>query len=108
MDFDQYQQAALGTAIYPQDNKLGYLALALCGEAGEVAEKVKKVLRDHDGVADADTCAAIAAECGDVLWYLANLADVLGYPLSQIAQMNVAKITRRKAANTLHGNGDNR
>lgn len=108
MTFDQYQQAARQTAIYPNDNTISYLALALCGEAGELADKVKKVLRDHAGQFTEADYRAIALEAGDCIWYIANLAEVIGFDLSEIARMNIDKITRRKANGTLHGSGDNR
>lgn len=108
MALNEYQQAALSTAIYPHDHEISYLALALCGEAGEMADKVKKVLRDKDGRFFAPDIQAIANELGDVLWYAANLAHVLGYKLSDIAQMNIDKINSRMERGTLHGEGDNR
>lgn len=108
MSLNDYQQAALSTAIYPHDHEIPYLALALCGEAGEVADKVKKVLRDKGGQFFAPDIQAIAAELGDVLWYAANLAHILGYKLSDIAQLNIDKINSRMERGTLHGEGDNR
>lgn len=108
MSLNDYQQAALSTAIYPHDHEISYLALALCGEAGEVADKVKKVLRDKDGRFFQPDIQAIAAELGDVLWYAANLAHVLGYKLSEIVQLNIDKINSRLERGMLHGEGDNR
>lgn len=108
MTLDEYQQTALSTAIYPHDREIPYLALALCGEAGEVADKVKKVLRDKGGQYFAPDIHAIALELGDVLWYAANLAQVLGYKLSDIARLNKEKINGRIERGTLHGAGDER
>lgn len=109
MELNEYQAEALSTAIYPNDNKVEYLALALCGEAGEVADKVKKVIRDHNGdFSDKDTRDRIAYELGDVLWYAANLARAIGYSLSEVATLNLAKIDARKLRGTIHGTGDNR
>lgn len=108
MELNEYQKAALSTAIYPNDNNISYLALAICGEAGELADKVKKVIRDKNGQFYIADLSAIALELGDMLWYAANLAKVLGYDLSDIAQMNIEKINGRVERGTIHGTGDNR
>ena len=108
MELNDYQKAALSTAIYPNDNNISYLALAICGEAGELADKVKKVIRDKQGQFYIPDLTAIAMELGDILWYAANLAKVLGYDLSDIAQLNIEKINGRVERGTLHGSGDNR
>ncbi len=108
MSLNDYQQAALATAIYPHDRQIPYLALALGEECGEVAGKVKKVIRDKDGRFFQSDVRAIALELGDVLWYAANLAHVLGYKLSDIAQLNVDKINSRVERGTIHGEGDER
>lgn len=108
MELNNYQKAALSTAIYPNDGNISYLALAICGEAGELADKVKKVLRDKQGQFYMPDLTAIAMELGDVLWYVANLAKVLGYDLSDIATLNLEKINGRVERGTLHGTGDNR
>lgn len=108
MSLNDYQQAALSTAIYPHDHEISYLALALGEECGEVSGKVKKVIRDKGGQFFAPDIQAIAMELGDVLWYAANLAHVLGYKLSEIAQLNIDKINSRMERGTLHGEGDNR
>lgn len=107
MELNEYQKAALSTAIYPNDNNISYLALAICGEAGELADKVKKVIRDKNGQFYIADLSAIALELGDILWYAANLAKVLGYDLSDIAQMNIEKINGRVERGTIHGTGDN-
>lgn len=108
MKLNDYQKAALSTAIYPNDNNISYLALAICGEAGELADKVKKVIRDKQGLFYIPDLTAIAMELGDILWYAANLAKVLGYDLSDIAQLNIEKINGRVERGTIHGTGDNR
>ena len=108
MDFNEYQQAAAKTAIYPQRMSVVYPTLGLAGETGEVAEKVKKTFRDNEGNFDDTRREAIAAELGDVLWYLAMTARDLGYTFDEIAQMNVAKLASRKERAALHGSGDNR
>lgn len=108
LSLNDYQQAALSTSIYPHDHEIPYLALALGEECGEVSGKVKKVIRDKGGQFFAPDIQAIAMELGDVLWYAANLAHVLGYKLSDIAQLNIDKINSRMERGTLHGEGDNR
>lgn len=108
MTLNDYQQAALSTAIYPHDREVSYLALALCGEAGEIADKVKKVIRDKDGQFYVTDIRALGYELGDVLWYAAVLAKILGYDLSDIAQLNIDKINSRMERGTLQGEGDNR
>jgi len=104
LELDQYQQQALETAIYPQNRALEYLALKLCGESGEVAEKIGKSIRDNKPLNDID----MAKELGDVLWYVANLAQFLGYDLSEIALMNLEKLADRQNRGVLGGSGDNR
>lgn len=108
MGLDAYQAECRKTAIYPTDNSIPYLALALCGEAGEAADKVKKVMRDKEGRFFKTDTEAIALELGDTLYYLASLAHVLGYRLSDIARLNLEKIQSRLDRGTLHGSGDNR
>jgi NTP pyrophosphatase (non-canonical NTP hydrolase) len=107
MTLDEYQNYALSTAIFPRDNEHLYLTVALCEEAGEVAGKVKKTVRDLDGDFEASRLD-IAMELGDVLWYAATLAHTLGYTLQDVADMNYAKIESRKRRHCLHGSGDNR
>lgn len=106
--FDDYQRATHATAVCVPDEDITYLALAFCGEAGEVADKVKKEWRDRDLAFSDDTRAAIAAELGDVLWYLSELATALGFTLSEVAHGNLVKIFNRFRRGTVHGEGDNR
>lgn len=106
MEFNDYQKEALKTAIYPMS--IIYSTLAMNGEAGEVAEKVKKVLRDKDGNFDYLSKEAIAKEVGDVLWYCAAISNDLGYSLEEIAQMNLNKLKSRNERDKLHGSGDDR
>lgn len=108
MTLNDYQKSAQETAIYPNDNNISYLALAICGEAGELADKVKKVIRDKHGQFYQPDIAAIALELGDIMWYAANLAHTLGFSLEDIARMNLDKIKDRVARGTLQGNGDYR
>lgn len=108
MKLDEYQQTALSTAICPHDRDIPYLALALCGEAGELANKVKKVIRDQGGAFYSPAIRELGMELGDILWYTAVLADKLDYKLSEIARNNNKKISGRLERGTLHGSGDER
>lgn len=108
MTLDEYQQQALATAIYPREAGIVYPVLGLAGESGEVADKVKKTIRDHGGVFDESIRTEIAKEAGDIMWYLAALARELGISLEDIARMNIDKITSRQKRGKLHGDGDNR
>ncbi|MCP9912279.1 MAG: NTP pyrophosphatase (non-canonical NTP hydrolase) [Cyanobium sp.] len=109
MDFHTYQQRSRATACYPDAgaNPI-YPTLGLCGEAGEVADKVKKVLRDQGGEFSAEVIAALQLELGDVLWYVAQLATELGLELDQVAQANLDKLASRSARNVISGSGDSR
>ena len=106
MRFDDYQKAARRTAIYGDAHRVIYPALGLASEAGEVAGKIKKVLRDQDGDFDRAPLAAIKDELGDVLWYVAVLAADLGLCLEEIAAENVAKLAARMERGTIGGTGD--
>lgn len=106
MNFNAYQDAARKTALYADAYRVTYPALGLASEAGEVAGKVKKVLRDHAGDFDQDQIAAIKDELGDVLWYVATLAADLGLPLDDIASHNIDKLRSRQARGTIQGDGD--
>ena len=109
MKFNEYQKEALKTATYPKRGKnFVYPVLGLTGEAGEVAEKVKKVLRDKKGIIDTSTKEALKKELGDVLWYLAILCHELGLDMDEVAKCNIEKLRDRKKRNVLHGKGDNR
>ena len=101
MDFDRYQEQTRQTAVYPKENAIEYLALGLNGEAGEVAEKVKKQIRDDE---DKD----IVSELGDVLWYLTRLTDELGVSMNELAEANLDKLLDRKERGVIHGEGDDR
>jgi len=107
ISFNEYQRAALSTAVYPDLGKAVYPTLGLAGEAGEVAEKIKKYHRD--GVSSFEAFqATMRKELGDVLWYVAVIADELGMDLIDIAEANIAKLAARKTAGTLQGSGDDR
>ena len=105
---NHYQVLANETAIYPENQRIIYPALGLNGEAGEVADKVKKVLRDNDGNFTDEKKAEIAKELGDVLWYVSTCARDIGYTLEQIANMNIEKLRSRQLRGQLNGSGDNR
>lgn len=109
MDLSTYQARSLQTALYPQvGQNVIYPTLGLCGEAGEVADKVKKVLRDRGGHFDAQIRAELRLELGDVLWYVAQLASELGLELDDIADANLEKLASRAARNVIGGSGDHR
>ena len=109
MDLNHYQTTALETAIYPNHGQnFTYPVLGLLGEAGEVADKLKKVIRDGDGLLTDPVRDAVAKELGDVLWYLAVLSYELDYDLNTIAQNNLDKLASRKARGVISGSGDNR
>lgn len=104
MRLDYYQEAALKTAVYPAQYKVIYPALKLAGETGEVAEKIGKSLRGDHVLVKED----LAKELGDVLWYIAALANDIGFSLEEVAQMNLAKLSDRANRGVLKGSGDNR
>lgn len=115
MELNEYQNRTSDTAIYPghdeedSDLALSYLALGLASESGEVAGKIKKLLRgDYDGEFTEVYSDAIGAELGDIIWYTAQLAYKLGYTLDVIAEENLEKLVSRKSRGTLQGNGDDR
>jgi NTP pyrophosphatase (non-canonical NTP hydrolase) len=109
MDLNAYQSRSRATARYPDaGHNVLYPTLGLCGESGEVADKVKKVLRDRQGHFDAQVKADLGLELGDVLWYVAQLATELGLSLETIAQGNLDKLASRAARNVIGGSGDRR
>lgn len=108
MNANSYQQWTISTAIYPgagtgNDAELSYLGLGLNGEAGEVADKIKKHLRD--GKLD---IGGIVYELGDICWYVARLAESLGYSLEDVLEINHSKLESRKTRDVLTGSGDAR
>ena len=107
-DLDMYQQVAKTTAIYPREQAIIYPTLGLTGEAGEVANKVKKIIRDGTNKNNENLVQEISSEIGDVLWYIAVLADDVGVKLSDIANNNLIKLENRKKKGTIHGSGDDR
>lgn len=109
MDFKEYQEKSRKTALYPNiGNNFVYPTLGLAGEAGEVAEKIKKVIRDKEGIIDDATREEIKKELGDVLWYVSQLATEIGLSLDDVAEKNIEKLYSRMERGKLHGSGDNR
>ena len=107
MTFDEYQKKALATAL-PSAKSLTYTALGLNGEAGEVADKIKKWIRDNNSEEEKLDKAALADEIGDILWYLAMMSNMIGYNLGDIAKMNNDKLASRMERGKLKGSGDTR
>jgi NTP pyrophosphatase (non-canonical NTP hydrolase) len=108
--FDEYQKQALTTAL-SSDNEvldLAHWSLGIAGEGGEIAEKVKKYIRDNKATISDEQKKELAKEIGDVLWYLAVLANTLGVSFDEVAKMNLAKLASRKERGMLTGSGDNR
>jgi NTP pyrophosphatase (non-canonical NTP hydrolase) len=109
MNFDDYQNAASKTAVYPnQGDNLTYPALGLAGEAGEVAEKVKKIIRDDGGELTPSRISSLEKELGDVLWYVAAMCHEIGVTMEQVAMKNVVKLQDRVARGAIKGSGDDR
>ena len=108
MELSEYQRLSRRTAGYPREAWLTYPALGLAGEAGEVAEHAKKTIRDDGGSVSEERRAAMAAELGDVLWYVSQLATELDLQLDDIAQGNLDKLLSRQQRGVISGEGDNR
>ena len=109
MELNDYQRESRKTALYPNvGSNAIYPTLGLVGEAGEVADKVKKILRDKNGVFDQDTKDSIKFELGDVLWYISQLSSELGYELDEVANANLEKLNSRKIRGKIQGSGDDR
>jgi len=111
MTFNNFQTNASRTAFYPRvfpNQGLYYTALGLVGEAGEIANKVKKIMRDNNGNLEELAKADIFDELGDVLWYCASLADELGVNLEDVAKLNLIKLEDRMNRGKIQGSGDKR
>lgn len=114
MNFDTYQAAAAKTAIYPKEHEIVYPILGLTNETGELAGKLKKILRGDGNTGGSvknmtpDQAASLHAELGDVLWYLAAVCTDLGFQLYDIAEANIAKLKDRADRGKLRGDGDKR
>ena len=103
MNVIDYQVWTRSTAIYPKDRAIEYLALGLTSEAGEVAGKIKKLIRDGT-----NNESAIIDELGDVLWYLARFCDEYNIHLEELCEINMTKLQSRKDRGVLQGSGDTR
>lgn len=99
----KYRDFTRTVAVYPKHMEVPYLALGLAGEAGEVADKIKKEIRDGGYLT-----AEIIKELGDVLWYLTRLGDAHNTTLQEMAEINKDKLSSRKDRDKLSGSGDNR
>ncbi|MFH1631792.1 MAG: nucleoside triphosphate pyrophosphohydrolase family protein [bacterium] len=109
MNFEEYQTKSRKTAVYPDaGNNITYPTLGLASEAGEVANKVKKIFRDDGGEVTDQKLEECKKEIGDVLWYCAQLATELGLSLDEIAELNIERLYSRMDRGTLHGDGDDR
>lgn len=109
LTFSEYQETSRQFAVYPnKGSNFTYPTLGLCGEAGEISEKIKKVIRDNHGVVDDGTRQTLEKELGDQLWYLGGLASELGLDLGEIAEKNIDKLSGRQQRGSLHGSGDDR
>lgn len=110
MRLNEYQTQARTTFTIENDlsKQVTYLTLGLNGEAGEVAEKIKKVIRDNDVDFSKLNLDDVKKELGDVLWYIATLSNVLGLELEDVASTNLEKLFSRKTRGVQHGSGDNR
>jgi len=107
--FDLYQDLAEDTAVYPdRGDNIYYPALGLAGEAGEVCEKIKKIMRDHDGKIDQENKESVCKELGDVLWYVAMVAAEFNLSLASIAEGNLDKLRDRIDRGVIKGSGDER
>lgn len=108
LQFSDYCKAAASTDRYPNECKPWVYALGLTGEAGELADKIKKVYRDDSGVLNQEKREAIAKELGDVLWYVTRLGATLGFSLEEIAVRNMTKLADRAKRGKIGGSGDDR
>lgn len=109
MDFDEYHRKAAETAMYPnKGSNLNYAVLGLNGEAGEVAEHAKKLMRDDGGVITTDRQTKLISELGDVLWYVAACCSEIGVGMNLVAERNVEKLRSRKERGVITGQGSDR
>ncbi|MBR2831032.1 nucleoside triphosphate pyrophosphohydrolase family protein [Candidatus Saccharibacteria bacterium] len=113
MNFNDYQAKIIKFDYFsatndPTEPAFSEKLLGLVGEAGETADKFKKIIRDQDGQITPENTAEIKKELGDILWYLASIARYLDIPLEDVAKSNIDKLESRLQRNLIHGSGDNR
>lgn len=110
MTLDEYQKEALVTAVFKEDKfqDLAHWVFGITGEAGEIAEKIKKIVRDKDGKLTDKDKEEIIKEIGDVLWYLAVLSEHLDIKFNEVARRNITKLRSRQSRGKIGGSGDNR
>lgn len=111
MDFNEYQKLASRTATFDDkvaDYALMYTCLGLAGETGELIEKIKKVMRNDNGVINDEKRTGIKSEIGDILWYLSQVARIAGIPLADAARANIEKLADRAARGVIKSEGDTR
>lgn len=109
MDFKEYQKFAESVAQYPnRGHNFIYATLGLVGESGEVAEKIKKLIRDKDPKLTEEFKKEVLKEAGDVLWFIATLAYEMGADIEEVAKLNIEKLYSRKERGVVYGDGDNR
>jgi NTP pyrophosphatase (non-canonical NTP hydrolase) len=113
MNIREYQVWTRKTAKYPKDSvefkpSMAYLVMGLSGEAGEVANKYKKIIRDKYGIMNEEDSDQILDELGDVLWYIARIVDELGFNVEDVAEKNYNKLESRLERGVIGGSGDNR
>ncbi|MDO8340590.1 MAG: nucleoside triphosphate pyrophosphohydrolase family protein [Candidatus Woesebacteria bacterium] len=108
-DFDKYQKWCKKTAVYPNIGKnFIYPTIGLMGEAGEVANKIKKIIRDDNSIITKEKRKELVYELGDMMWYIAQLSTELNLKLSDVTEKNLEKLSSRQKRNTVHGSGDHR
>lgn len=114
MTFNEYQKKSRKTALYTNIDKevigshILYPTLGLAGETGEFVEKIKKIIRNKNGIFDEEDKESLKGELGDILWYIAQLATDLGIELDDIAKSNLYKVLSRLERNAINSEGDNR
>ena len=105
--FNSYQKLTHLTAVYPPEHSMTYLALGAVGEAGELANQVKKMIRDDGSELTIGRKAKLIDEMGDVLWYLSELCSSIEVQLEFVAVNNINKLEKRKMENDLKGDKRN-
>ena len=108
MKTQDYEKFCESTAIYPKDRELEYLVLGLTSEVGELAGKIKKIIRDKDGVSDVNDMDAGAKELSDIMWYVTRLSNFYNCTLEELMEVNYLKLSDRKERGVIGGSGDDR